>query len=153
MVEDQRPGEWGPEDGNGGPVKPGSEPHHPDGAGNGSPGANGGGGGNGANGGGGSNGGTVIAPETRRKTEHLKRTRVSGLWAGLILSAIVLIFLLIFIVQNGDSAQIKFLGAQASLPLGVALLFAAALGVLLVAIPGGLRIMQLRREARRRGLR
>ena len=72
-----------------------------------------------------------------------------GLWTGLILSAIVLIFLLVFILQNQISVTIRFLGFAGSVPVGVALLLAAIAGLLLVAIPGGMRIMQLRRAARR----
>ena len=81
----------------------------------------------------------------------LKHTRASGLWTGLILSALVLILLLVFILQNNAPVEITFLGFAGSLPTGVALLFAAVAGLLLVAIPGGLRILQLRRAARRRG--
>ncbi|MFC5993130.1 lipopolysaccharide assembly LapA domain-containing protein [Pseudonocardia hispaniensis] len=79
------------------------------------------------------------------------RTRVGGLWIGLILSALVLLFLLIFILQNLDPIRISFLGASGSLPTGVALLLAAIAGVLLVAIPGTGRIVQLRRTTRRAG--
>lgn len=77
------------------------------------------------------------------------RTRISWLWAGLILSAVVGIFLLVFILQNTDPVQINFLWLNGSLPTGVALLFAAIAGILLVAIPGTARILQLRRAARR----
>ncbi|MBC8090715.1 MAG: DUF1049 domain-containing protein [Pseudonocardia sp.] len=79
------------------------------------------------------------------------RSRTGGLWTGLILSAIVGIFLLIFILQNNVPVQINFLGFAGSLPTGVALLLAAIAGLLLVAIPGGLRILQLRRAAKRAG--
>ena len=82
---------------------------------------------------------------------ELRRSRTGGLWTGLILSAVVLLFLLVFILQNSAPVQITFLGATGTLPTGVALLFAAIAGLLLVAIPGGLRIMQLRRAAGRRG--
>jgi uncharacterized integral membrane protein len=75
------------------------------------------------------------------------------LWIGVILSVVVLIFLLIFILQNPTMVPIYYLGVQGSLPAGVALLFAAILGALVVAVPGALRIIQLRREARRRGMR
>jgi uncharacterized integral membrane protein len=78
----------------------------------------------------------------------VKRSRTGGLWVGLILSALVLVFLLIFILQNNVPVEINFLGASGTLPTGVALLFAAIAGLLLVAIPGGLRILQLRRAAR-----
>ncbi|MGH3614930.1 MAG: lipopolysaccharide assembly protein LapA domain-containing protein [Pseudonocardia sp.] len=79
----------------------------------------------------------------------LGRTRFSGLWIGLIFSALVLTFLLIFILQNLELVRIEFLGASGTLPTGVALLLAAIAGVLLVAIPGTGRILQLRRAANR----
>jgi lipopolysaccharide assembly protein A len=79
------------------------------------------------------------------------RSRTSGLWIGMVLSALVLVFLLIFILQNRDLARITFLGWSGALPTGVALLFAAIAGVLLVAIPGSVRILQLRRAAARNG--
>lgn len=79
----------------------------------------------------------------------LGRTRFSGLWIGLIFSTLVLIFLLIFILQNLELVRIEFLGASGTLPAGVALLLAAIAGVLLVAIPGTGRILQLRRAASR----
>jgi uncharacterized integral membrane protein len=82
----------------------------------------------------------------------LRHSRAGGLWTGLIASAVVLILLLVFILQNGAPVVINFLGFSGSLPTGVALLFAAVAGLLLVAIPGGLRMLQLRRAARR-GLR
>ena len=78
------------------------------------------------------------------------RSRTGVLWLGLTLSAVVLLVLLIFIMQNLAAVQIRFLWFTGSLPIGVALLLAAVAGLLLVAIPGGLRIMQLRRAARRR---
>jgi uncharacterized integral membrane protein len=77
------------------------------------------------------------------------RSRTGILWTGLILSALVLLFLLIFILQNNTPMQINFLGLSGTLPVGVALLLAAIAGLLLVAIPGGLRILQLRRAAHR----
>ncbi|ANY10254.1 hypothetical protein AFB00_21020 [Pseudonocardia sp. HH130630-07] len=82
----------------------------------------------------------------RRKVPH---TRTGGLWAALVLSAVVLIFLLVFIVQNTEPVVINFLWFSGSLPTGAALLFAAVAGILLVAIPGTGRILQLRRQARR----
>jgi uncharacterized integral membrane protein len=83
------------------------------------------------------------------KPDPVRRSRTGGLWTGLILSAIVLIFLLVFILQNQFPVQINFLWFGGSVPVGVALLLAAIAGLLLVAIPGGVRIMQLRRAARR----
>jgi uncharacterized integral membrane protein len=86
-------------------------------------------------------------PQPHGKVAH---SRTGVLWTGLILSALVLLLLLVFILQNGAPIQINFLAASGTLPTGVALLLAAIAGLLLVAIPGGLRILQLRRAARRR---
>jgi uncharacterized integral membrane protein len=79
----------------------------------------------------------------------VRRTRAGGLWVGLALSAIVLLLLLVFILENQQSASIGYFGAHGQLPLGVALLLAAVAGALLVVIPGSARIMQLRATARR----
>ena len=81
--------------------------------------------------------------------QRVERTRTGGLWAGLILSAIVLLFLLVFILQNLDPVQINFLGCAGSLPVGVAMLLSAIAGLLLVAIPGGAAHLQLRRVGER----
>jgi uncharacterized integral membrane protein len=74
---------------------------------------------------------------------------MGGLWVAAVLSAIVLLLLLIFILENGQRVSISYFGAHGHLPLGVALLLAAVLGILLVVIPGTWRIMQLRITARR----
>ena len=93
---------------------------------------------------------TAPVPTTPvRRDPVVTRTRTGGLWTGLILSAVVGIFLLVFILQNNTPIQINFLGLSGTLPTGVALLLAAIAGLLLVAIPGGLRILQLRRAAKR----
>lgn len=79
----------------------------------------------------------------------VRRTRTGELAVGLVFSAVVLIFLLVFILQNLEPVRVAFLGFGGSLPIGVALLLAAIAGLLLVAIPGGMRLVQLRRAARR----
>ncbi|ALE83000.1 hypothetical protein XF36_07395 [Pseudonocardia sp. HH130629-09] len=90
-------------------------------------------------------------PDSEATTEKraIPHTRAGGLWAALILSAVVLIFLLVFILQNTEPVAITFLWMTGTLPIGVALLFAAIAGILLVAVPGTGRILQLRRQARR----
>ena len=82
-------------------------------------------------------------------THRVKRTRMGGLWVAAALSAIVLLLLLIFILENGHQVSVSYFGAHGHLPLGVALLLAAVLGVLLVVIPGTGRIIQLRITAHR----
>jgi uncharacterized integral membrane protein len=80
---------------------------------------------------------------------RVRRTRMGGLWVAAVLSALVLLLLLIFILENGQRVSISYFGAHGHLPLGVALLLAAVLGVLVVVIPGTGRIIQLRITARR----
>ena len=76
---------------------------------------------------------------------------MGGAWVALVVAAFVLLLLLIFILQNGQRSEVSFLVAHGNLPMGVALLLAAVFGVLLVALPGTARIVQLRMLDRRRG--
>jgi uncharacterized integral membrane protein len=78
------------------------------------------------------------------------RTRISGAWVAAIVAVVALVFLLIFILQNLSGAHVYFLGAAGTLPMGVAMLFAAVAGALLIALFGSARVLQLRRAARRR---
>lgn len=86
---------------------------------------------------------------TTTPSPHLDRTRTGGLWVASISAVVVLLLLLIFILQNGNSVQINLFGANPDLPLGVALLLAAVLGALLVALIGAARVVQLRHTAKK----
>src|SRR3954454_16738071 len=81
------------------------------------------------------------------------RTRWGTTWVMLLTATLVLLLLLVFILQNQQRADVSFLGAHGHLPIGVALLLAAVFGVLLVALPGTARIVQLRMAGRRRATR
>jgi uncharacterized integral membrane protein len=78
------------------------------------------------------------------------RSRAGGLWVAAVVFAVVLLLLLIFVLQNGRRAEVSFFGAHGHLPMGVALLLAAVFGILLVALPGTARIVQLRILGHRR---
>ncbi len=93
----------------------------------------------------------VGSPKDKRRDPiaDVRHTRVSALWIGVIASALVLVALLVFILQNSQSVTVSFFGFDASMPLAVALLLSAVAGVLLVAIPGAARITQLRRAVRK----
>lgn len=80
---------------------------------------------------------------------RVRRTRAGGIWIGLIATAVVLILLLIFVLQNSRTVAIHFLGLSGHLSLAVALLLAAVTGLLLIAIPGTAHIMQLRRSLKK----
>jgi uncharacterized integral membrane protein len=85
-------------------------------------------------------------PPQQHKIRH---TRISGLWFAVAFFAVVLLFLLIFILQNGRDVGISYLGMHGHLPLGVALLLSAVSGVLLTILAGAARISQLHAVARR----
>ena len=80
---------------------------------------------------------------------RVKRTKISGIWIGLIAAAGVLILLIIFIAQNLNTVGLHFFGFYGKVSLGLALLVAAIAGVLVAAVPGTVRILQLRRSLRR----
>jgi uncharacterized integral membrane protein len=88
-------------------------------------------------------------PAPGASSSPIKRSRISGTWIAIIVAAILLIFLLIFILANLTTVTVSFLGMDGNLPLGVALLFAAVGGALLVALVGGARIVQIRRRVRK----
>ena len=81
--------------------------------------------------------------------DAVKFTRAAALWGSLIFGFLILIVLLIFIAQNTESAEFAFLNLSWSLPLGVAILFAAVAGGLLTVAVGAVRIFQLRRAAKK----
>ena len=80
---------------------------------------------------------------------HVKPTRASGLWIGVVTVAVLAIVFLVFIAQNSEKVSIKFLGFEGQLSLAIALLLSAVIGALVVAVPGILRITQLRRALRK----
>lgn len=93
-----------------------------------------------------------VQPPNGRRRGGATPSRIGSLWVASILFAVVLLLLLIFVLQNGQDAKISYFGAHGSLPQGVALLLAAVFGILLVALPGTARIIQLRiRDRRYRG--
>jgi uncharacterized integral membrane protein len=80
---------------------------------------------------------------------HVRATKVSGLWIGLIATALFVILLIIFIAQNSRRITLHFFGWHGQFSLALTILLSAVLGILLVAVPGSLRIMQLRRALRK----
>jgi len=80
---------------------------------------------------------------------QVARTRAGSVYAAAIAFAVLLLLLLIFILQNGCSVRVSFLGLDGHLPLAVALLLAAVIGALLVGLLGLARVIQLRHIAKR----
>jgi uncharacterized integral membrane protein len=84
------------------------------------------------------------APEMR-----VTRTRTGSALVATVLGLVLALLMLVFVVQNGDRQQYEFLWTDFSLPAGVAMLFAAIVGGLVVALIGLGRIVQIRLAARR----
>jgi uncharacterized integral membrane protein len=91
----------------------------------------------------------VPADNPAAHPHRLPRSRAGGLWVVLVVFAVILLLLMIFILQNGQRSDVYFIGAHGHLPMGVALLLSAIFGVLLVALPTVVRVLQLRLMAAR----
>jgi uncharacterized integral membrane protein len=76
---------------------------------------------------------------------RVRRTRVSEVWVGFIAAALFMILLVVFIAQNSRAVTIHFFGWHGQFSLALTILLTAVIGILLVAIPGSIRILQLRR--------
>ena len=90
------------------------------------------------------NGGTSGREELR--VPHSRTGAAFWLAAAGALAALLM---LVFIIQNGQRAELNFLWIEGSPPVGVALLLAAVIGALIVLTLGAARILQLRLVARR----
>lgn len=80
---------------------------------------------------------------------HQRQGITGATWIALILGTVILVLLLIFILQNNVAADFAYFGFQFSLPLGVAMLFAAIAGVLIAALLGSVRLFKLSRRVRK----
>jgi len=83
------------------------------------------------------------------KDEAGRFTRAGALWTALVIGFLVLILLLVFIMQNMDYTTVQLFGWEWQLPVGVALLLAAIAGGLLTFLVGAVRMLQLRRAAKK----
>lgn len=81
--------------------------------------------------------------------DPLRGSRAGAVWVALVGVGVLLVLLVIFILQNTQSVRVSFLGFDGRAPLAVCLLIAAAAGILLTALAGTLRILQLRHRVRR----
>lgn len=80
---------------------------------------------------------------------RVRRTRISGVWIGLVAAGLILILLIIFIAQNLNDAPIHFLWLSGQVSVGLALLVGGVCGLLIAAVPASIRIWQLRKALRK----
>lgn len=92
--------------------------------------------------------------DTRRPAgtspDGVAHTKAAATWTGMVVGALVLVVLLIFILQNLDSVPVHIFAWTLDVPLGVGLLLSALAGALIMALVGGVRILQVRRAAKRK---
>ncbi|ANH36771.1 hypothetical protein I601_0318 [Nocardioides dokdonensis FR1436] len=88
-------------------------------------------------------------PAGAKAEDPLRGSRTSGLYAAVVGLGVLLVLLIIFIAQNTDKTTVRFLSFQGETPVAVAMLIATTAGILLTAIAGSLRIIQLRRRTKR----
>ncbi len=84
------------------------------------------------------------------RSDRIGPTRLSGAWTAAVVAIVFVVAMLIFILQNGRQVPINFVSVHGHLPLGVAMLFSAVIGAVIVVGCGTARILQLRRVAKRR---
>ena len=86
------------------------------------------------------------SPEKTKEHREVKKTLAGTTWVALIVGVLLLILLLVFILQNQESAELQLLGWTMTFPIGVGMLIAAIVGALIMALVGGVRIVQLRKQ-------
>jgi uncharacterized integral membrane protein len=86
---------------------------------------------------------------TSYQDDPLRGSRTSRVWVAVAAFVVVLLLLIIFVAQNTQSVQVSFLAWDGTPPLSVALLIAAAAGLVVAVAAGTLRIWQLHRRVRR----
>jgi uncharacterized integral membrane protein len=84
------------------------------------------------------------APEMR-----VTRTRTGSALVATVMGLVLALLMLVFVLQNSERQEYEFLWTNFSLPSGIAMLFAAVVGGLVVALIGLGRIVQIRLAARR----
>lgn len=88
------------------------------------------------------------APKSAGKPK-VNSSFAAGTWIALIAGALLLILLLVFIVQNQTSTTVDFLSWQFTLPMRVWVLGSSIAGALIMAIVGGVRMFELRRQVKK----
>lgn len=80
---------------------------------------------------------------------RLQSTRTSTLWALVAVGLVLALLMLVFVAQNLDQVRWEFLWIDFTLAGGLAVLFAAVAGGLVVILVGAARLLQVRLAARR----
>lgn len=77
------------------------------------------------------------------------RTRTGTAWGLAAAGTVGLLLMLVFIFQNSQETELKFLWLEGSVPVGAAMLLAAVIGAGIVVCLGAGRLLQHRLAERR----
>lgn len=78
----------------------------------------------------------------------VKGSLAAGTWVAMIVGLVLLILLVVFIVQNQHTVEMNLFVWTWNFPASVAYLLSAISGALIVALVGGWRMFELRRQIR-----
>ena len=87
--------------------------------------------------------------DTPQATDIKRRTLAGSTWVSMIIGALLLILLLVFIMQNQHSVDLTLFAWEFTVPAGVGVLLATIAGALIMALVGGVRMLELRRELKK----
>jgi uncharacterized integral membrane protein len=91
-----------------------------------------------------------MARRERASDASRSRTRVERLWFALLPALVFLVLLIVFIAQNGQHVEVRFLSARGHIALALALIIAAVAGATVVLLIGSIRFLQIRLASRHR---
>lgn len=89
----------------------------------------------------------------QKEASKVKGSFAASTWAALIVGFLLLILLIIFILQNQQHVEMNFFTWTVEFPAGIAFLIFAIAGALIMALVGGWRMLELRRQVRKQAKR
>ncbi|MDO4631412.1 MAG: lipopolysaccharide assembly protein LapA domain-containing protein [Corynebacterium sp.] len=89
---------------------------------------------------------TKSTKPAKPEKQLVKGSFAGGTWVALIAGALLLIVLLVFIMQNQEPVELVLFAWNFTFPAGIGFLLAAIGGALIMALVGGVRMFQLRRQ-------
>lgn len=93
---------------------------------------------------------TSVEPNPAQPTK-VKGSIAASTWIALIIGFLLLILLIVFILQNQQSVELNIFAWSGAFPAGIAFLLFAIGGALFMALIGGWRMLELRRQIKRLG--
>ncbi|WJZ03017.1 LapA family protein [Corynebacterium freiburgense] len=94
-----------------------------------------------------------VATKQQPEQAQVRGSFAGGTWIALIVGALLLILLLVFILQNQQETQLHLFAWSFSFPAGIGYLLAAITGALIMALVGGVRMIELRRQVKKQARR